>query len=106
MRVLILSLFLACSACLVSCGTPPARTQAQIDANHHLQDEIRMRLNKAPRIYVPHINISADDGVVKFSGIVTDEYEMNETLRIARKVPGVTKVINEMEIDRDGRGKQ
>ncbi len=106
MRILILSLLLACSACLVSCGTPPVKTQAEIEANHRLEEAVRAQLNKAPYIYVPHINIKADGGVVRLSDVVTDEYEMNETLRITRKVPGVTKVINEMVIDREGRGKQ
>ncbi|MDE2343306.1 MAG: BON domain-containing protein [Betaproteobacteria bacterium] len=106
MRTLILSLLLACSVCLVSCGTPPVRTPAEIEANNHLEAAVRAELNKAPYIYTSHINIKADGGVVTLSDMVTDEYEMNETLRITRKVPGVTKVINELIIDRDGRGKQ
>ena len=106
MRILILSLFLACSACLVSCGTPPVRTPAEIEANNHLEAAVRAELDKAPYIYTRHVNINADGGVVRLSGIVTGDYEMIETLRITRNVPGVTKVLNEIEIDRDGRGKR
>lgn len=105
MKTAILSLMLACTVGLVSCTTMPPRTPAQIETNHRLEEAVRETLEKSPDIYAEHVDIEVDGGVVTLSGPMADDHELIETLRIARTVPGVTKVLNSLDIDMDGRGK-
>ena len=105
MKIFFLSLMLACSTCLVSCAALPEKTPAEIAANHRLEQAVQSALDQATDLYGNHLDIRADNGEVRLSGIVTDDYQMVRAVRITAKVVGVKKVVNDIEIDNDGHGK-
>ena len=63
-------------------------------------DRVQQALNSDQVLYARHINIHADGGVVTLSGYVWSAEELVEAKEDARAVPGVTKVVDRMEVDR------
>ncbi len=57
-------------------------------------------LKADPNLYARHINVRADNGVVTLGGYVWTPEEMSAAVPITERVPGVTKVVNRMEVDR------
>ena len=53
-------------------------------------------------LFSRHITVNADNGVVQLGGYVWTQPELEDAIRIAGLVPGVTKVVDRMEVDRSG----
>jgi osmotically-inducible protein OsmY len=43
-----------------------------------------------------------ENGVATLRGIVFDDWDMRQAMRISRKIAGVKRVINELEIESGG----
>ena len=76
----------------LSIAVPDAEVQHRV--------ETAMRAN--PVFYDEHVTISIKDGVVTLQGIVFDDWDLRTARRIAKKVPGVKPVINDLEIKLGG----
>jgi hypothetical protein len=59
--------------------------------------KVEKALQSDPYLFVSHINVSAENGVVRIEGVVQDPFDMLQLLRIARRVAGKRRVINEIE---------
>jgi osmotically-inducible protein OsmY len=70
------------------------------DAEVKRQVETAMRSD--PFFYDEHVTVTIKDGVVTLQGMVFDEWDMRVALRISRKVAGVKRVINELDIKLGG----
>jgi hypothetical protein len=68
--------------------------------------EIKEQLEAAMRSdrFFPdqHVTVSIKDGVVTLRGIVFDEWDLRVAKRIAKRIPGVKRVINDLEISLGG----
>ena len=68
--------------------------------------EVRMKVETAlhsdPFFYDGHVTITVENGVVRLQGIVFDEWDLRIAKRISRRVAGVKRVINELEIELGG----
>jgi BON domain len=96
----LLALVLVCGA--VACSSGPRKSEAQLRADKETVDRVQVALNGDKILYARHITIHADNGVVSLGGYVWSEPDLLEAERIAATVPGVTRVVDEMELERGG----
>jgi osmotically-inducible protein OsmY len=67
--------------------------------------QVREVLRDDPWLYAEHITVTTQNGVVTVEGIVGDTGERFRILRLCRKIPGVRRVVDAMELfnnDPDG----
>jgi hypothetical protein len=62
-----------------------------------LAAKVEQALQNDPYLFTDHVSVSAENGVVRLEGVVTDPFEMRQMLRIARRAAGKRRVINEIE---------
>jgi osmotically-inducible protein OsmY len=59
--------------------------------------KVEQALQKDPYLFVSHISVSAENGVLRVEGVVQDPFDMLQVLRLARRAAGKRRVINEIE---------
>jgi osmotically-inducible protein OsmY len=64
--------------------------------------KVEQAMQNDPYLFVRHISVSADKGVVRLEGVVQDPFEMLQIVRMARRVAGKRRVINEIEVAMGG----
>jgi osmotically-inducible protein OsmY len=94
----VLAAALMCGA--VACVGGPPMTPAERQADHDMADRVQLALNSDQVLYARHINVRADGSVVTLSGYVWTPEELVEAKEDVRAVPGVTKVVDRLEVDR------
>jgi hyperosmotically inducible protein len=85
---------------LTACLSGPAKTPEQREADTAMADQVLNALTSDKTLYARHIKVRADNGVVTLSGYVWTTEELAAAPEIAQSVPGVTKVVNRVEVDR------
>jgi|SRR5580698_467588 hypothetical protein len=85
---------------LTACLSGPPKTAAERQADKDLSDQVLTALTSDKTLYARHINVRADNGVVTLSGHVWTTEELAAAPQIAQSVPGVSKVVNRIEVDR------
>ncbi len=83
------------SACITTHKTPEER-----QADSALVDRVQAQLKADNTLYARHITIRADNGVVTLGGYVWTPEELDRARQDTQSLPGVTKVVNRMEVDR------
>jgi osmotically-inducible protein OsmY len=68
------------------------------ESDARLAAKVQQALEGDPYIYTGHISVSAEGGVVRVEGMVEDPYDMLQILRMARRIAGKRRVINEIEV--------
>lgn len=63
---------------------------------------VEAALNADPRIYARHVDVSVDGGTVRLGGFVWCASDFLYAKSDAASVPGVVRVVNEMELMRGG----
>jgi osmotically-inducible protein OsmY len=87
---------------VVACTRGPHKTDAQRQLDREMADSVQAALNADKLLYSRHITVRADGGVVNLSGYVWSRDDLDEAKRVASAVPGVTNVVNDMELERNG----
>ncbi len=62
-------------------------------------------LREDPYIFSDHVTVTTENGVVRLEGIVSDLSDLYQILRLARRIAGKGRVVNELQfipIDVDG----
>ncbi len=103
-RTLRLSVFSVIVCALGACAMGPPKTEAQRQADNAMADRVQQALAADKELYSRHITVKADDGVVRLTGYVWDPPDLVQAERIAGSVPGVTRVDNSLELQRNGQG--
>ena len=67
-----------------------------------LESEVQAALQADPFFYDEHVTVTINKGVLTLHGIVFDDWDLRNAVRIARRVPGVKRVINDLEIKLGG----
>jgi osmotically-inducible protein OsmY len=49
-----------------------------------------------------HVTVTVNNGVATLQGIVFDDWDLRDAIRIARRIPGVKRVNNDLEIKLGG----
>jgi len=80
-------------------GLSPADT-AQNDGV--IEEQVYDALNTDPMYFFRHVDVQVQRGVVTLSGYVWSASSLYRAEKIASGIPGVTRVIDRMELQRDG----
>ena len=67
-----------------------------------IQERVYDALNTDPMYYFRHVDVRVQHGVVTLSGYVWSVPSLYRAEKIASGTPGVTRVIDRMELERDG----
>ena len=97
-----MALAVVCVCSAVACSTGPRKTEAEQQADKATADRVEAALNADKVLYARHILVRADDGVVRLTGFVWDQPDLVEAERIAGSVHGVSRVVNALELQRNG----
>jgi hypothetical protein len=71
-------------------------------ADERLRAEVESALHNEPMLMSNHLEVSIKNGVVTLTGMVFDDWDLRMARRAARRIPGVKRVINDMEIEQGG----
>jgi osmotically-inducible protein OsmY len=79
------------------------RGKRQIDpAAERLQRQVEVALAADPYFYSEHVSVTVQNGVATLHGIVFDDWDLRNAMRISRRIPGVKRVVNDLEIKLGG----
>jgi osmotically-inducible protein OsmY len=87
---------------VAACATGPAKSDAQLQADREMAARVQSALDADKQLYARHITVGADNGVVRLTGFVWDPPDLNEAKSVAELVPGVSSVVNDLELERNG----
>src|ERR1700686_3404555 len=87
---------------VAACATGPAKSDAQQQADRETAAHVQAALDADKQLYARHITVRADSGVVRLTGFVWDPPDLNEAKSVAELVPGVSRVVNDLELNRNG----
>jgi osmotically-inducible protein OsmY len=103
-RVTYVGFAVALLCAVVACATGPRKSEAQRQADRETTERVQTALDSDKRLYAKHIIVRADNGVVRLSGYVWDPPDLDEARFVAEMVPGVSHVVNDLELERNGTG--
>lgn len=83
-------------------ATPEARPASMAQNDGVIREQIYDALNADPTYFFRHVDVQVRDGVVVLSGFVWSTPSLYRAEQIASRTQGVTRVIDLMELERDG----
>ena len=88
-------------------GSPPTTinqsdASSQTPSDARTAQEIDKRLKADPHHFFRHVNVTVHDTVARLGGFVNSEDALAKAKQIASGTPGVTRVDNEMKVQRNG----
>ena len=86
----------------VGCSMGPRKSDADRQADKETADRVQAALSADQELYSRHINVHANRGVVRLSGYVWTQPDLLEAQRIAESVQGVSRVVDDLELERGG----
>ena len=99
------AVFVAVALTTVACATPPHESAERTRSDEIATERLYAALNADPTYYYQHVRVEVDGGTAHLSGYVWSTDALYQAQRIATKVPGVYSVVDEMELERNGRYK-
>jgi osmotically-inducible protein OsmY len=93
---------LASLALAVACSSAPPKSPEQERADAATAERIYATLEAHPIFYFRDVEVRVDNGVAVLSGYVWTTDALYHAQMIARRVPGVIRVKNEVELEREG----
>lgn len=100
--IAIRSVLLAALTLVAACSTMPPVSPRQARSDENTADRVYAALNADPTYYYRHVDVRVDAGVAHLSGYVWSADALFRAKKIAAAVPGITNVVNEMELERQG----
>jgi osmotically-inducible protein OsmY len=82
----------------VSDSRPEVVVTAGRESDARLAAKVEQTLQGDPYLFTGHISVSAENGVVRVEGVVEDPFDLLQILRLARRIAGKRRVINEIEV--------
>ncbi|HEX4598772.1 MAG TPA: BON domain-containing protein [Burkholderiaceae bacterium] len=101
-RIAHIGLLVAAACALIACAMGPQKSDAQRAADRETVERVQAALDADKRLYAKHIFVRADNGVVRLTGYVWDPPDLDEARQVAEGVTGVTQVVNNLELQRNG----
>jgi hypothetical protein len=87
---------------VVACATGPSRSDAQRQLDKETAARVQSALDSDKQLYAKHIFVRAENGVVSLTGYVWTQPDLLEAETVAGLVPGVSRVVNDLELQRNG----
>jgi hypothetical protein len=82
--------------------TVTARKQAVVESDEEVTKQVEATLRANPYVFDSHVTITTKDGVVTLSGFVLDIWDVFTLKRIVRKMAGVKKVVDQLDLELGG----
>jgi osmotically-inducible protein OsmY len=98
------SALLAAIALAAACSTNPPRSPAQAGVDEAVADRVYAALNADPVDFYRHVDVRVYDGTADLSGYVWSTDAIYRAQQIARDVPGVRRVVINLELRVGGLG--
>jgi len=98
------STFVGCLVLLIAtvfftgCMSDYDRSSGRVIDDRGITGKVRSNLNNSPVYKFPHVAVATYNGVVQLSGFVYKDEQKNEASELAKRVPGVTEVINSISL--------
>lgn len=89
---------------LSGCILTGPRTDAQKQSDKELTERVDKALHDDRLLYANHITVHVNNGVAELSGYVWEAPDLTEAERVAGGVEGVSSVVNDLELQRNGLG--
>ena len=100
MKTYLLSLALVSSFASGCLHRPdPHRTPTQVADDARLTRQVKVALKRSPVFKFPYIEVTTYNGVVQLSGFVNKQTQRGEAAELARQIPGLREVINNISIE-------
>jgi osmotically-inducible protein OsmY len=77
---------------------PQVVVTARQQADEVLTAQVEKALNDDRYLFVPHISVTTENGIVRLEGLSTDAHALNRALLLARRVAGKRRVVNDVEL--------
>jgi len=79
---------------IVVTGTKDAQSAADAELN----DQVKTAMKSDRYFYDYHVAVETRNGVVFLRGLVFDDWDVRAAIRISKRIPGVKRVVNQLEI--------
>ncbi|MGB5199861.1 MAG: BON domain-containing protein [Sedimenticolaceae bacterium] len=89
---ILLALFVGCA------GTATQESTGDYIDDTVLTTKVKAAVFNEPSLKSAEINVETFKGVVQLSGFVSSQADINKAVEIAREVPGVKSVTNDMRV--------
>ena len=86
----------------IACSSATVRSPEQERADAATAKRLHAALADDPVYFFQHVDVSVHDGVARLSGLVFTPDALFQAERIARAVPGVTRVDDYLDLDLEG----
>jgi osmotically-inducible protein OsmY len=63
-----------------------------------LTAKVEQALHDDPYIFADHMNVVAENGIVRLRGVAVDVSDLRQALALARRIAGRRRVVNEIEL--------
>jgi osmotically-inducible protein OsmY len=93
---------LAAAMLAAACAADPPNSTQQSQSDIRATNEFYSKLNSDQVYYYPHVKIRVENGVAHLSGYVWNAQALYHAKEVATGVPGVTAVVDNLELERDG----
>lgn len=84
-------------------ATSSVHPEAQLSPDRLEAEQIRAALAADPVHYFRHVNVRVRNGVATLSGFVWESQDIYSARTLAAHVPGVTRVVDQMELKQEDR---
>ena len=79
-----------------------AKKQEAPKTDEEVTKQVEAALRADPYVFDSHVTITTKDGVVTLTGFVLDVWDVFTLKRIVRKMAGVKKVVDQLDIELGG----
>jgi hypothetical protein len=79
-----------------------AKRQFDPVADEKMKEQVEEALHSDAFFYDAHVTVTIKNGVATLRGIVFDDWDLRQAMRISKRVAGVRRVVNELELELGG----
>jgi hypothetical protein len=79
-----------------------AKRRSDPVADEKMKKQVEEALHSDPFFYDEHVTVTIVNGVATLRGMVFDDWDMRQAIRISRRIAGVKRVINDLDIETGG----
>jgi osmotically-inducible protein OsmY len=73
-------------------------TGRKITPDEEVSQQVELALKSDPYVDDRHLTVTTKNGIVTIQGFVQDAWDLLALRRIAKRVPGVKRVVNDVEL--------
>jgi osmotically-inducible protein OsmY len=109
------AMLLACTCTLAASAVPAASADVRLNevvvtakrqpdpaADARLAVQVESALAADAYFNSEHVSVTVLNGVATLHGIIFDDWDLRNAIRISRRIPGVRRVVNDLEIKLGG----